>query len=178
MSTSNLSAAANETLQSCGQTAEALIGACRSGGNRVIGRVDAGWDGLVARGGARLSEQLRHDLVAAQREVSGFYAKGVDALSKLSTQAVQAVVKAATAGVDRLSGRVTSLEAMLAPLPLSSAIVIIVQPIAAAGRDASGFVAARAKQAAARIEGDVVVATPAPAKRKPARRKATAGRRA
>jgi glutaconate CoA-transferase subunit A len=49
---------------------------------------------LVARGGARLSEQLRHDLVAAQREVSGFYAKGVDALSKLSTQAVQAVVKA------------------------------------------------------------------------------------
>ena len=40
MSTSNLSAAANETLQSCGQTAEALIGACRSGGNRVIGRVD------------------------------------------------------------------------------------------------------------------------------------------
>ena len=45
MSTSNLSAAANETLQSCGQTAEALIGACRSGGNRVIGRVDAGWDG-------------------------------------------------------------------------------------------------------------------------------------
>jgi hypothetical protein len=41
---------------------------------------------LVARGGARLSEQLRHDLVAAQREVSGFYAKGVDALSKLSTQ--------------------------------------------------------------------------------------------
>ena len=169
MSTSNLSAAANETLQSCGQTAEALIGACRSGGNRVIGRVDAGWDGLVA--------QLRHDLVAAQREVSGFYAKGVDALSKLSTQAVQAVVKAATAGVDRLSGRVTSLEAMLAPLPLSSAIVIV-QPIAAAGRDASGFVAARAKQAAARIEGDVVVATPAPAKRKPARRKATAGRRA
>ena len=135
MSTSNLSAAANETLQSCGQTAEALIGACRSGGNRVIGRVDAGWDGLVARGGARLSEQLRHDLVAAQREVSGFYAKGVDALSKLSTQAVQAVVKAATAGVDRLSGRVTSLEAMLAPLPLSSAIVIV-QPIAAAGRDA------------------------------------------
>ena len=177
MSTSNLSAAANETLQSCGQTAEALIGACRSGGNRVIGRVDAGWDGLVARGGARLSEQLRHDLVAAQREVSGFYAKGVDALSKLSTQAVQAVVKAATAGVDRLSGRVTSLEAMLAPLPLSSAIVIV-QPIAAAGRDASGFVAARAKQVAARFEGDVVVATPAPAKRKPARRKATAGRRA
>ena len=104
-----------------------------------------------------LVEQLRHDLVAAQREVSGFYAKGVDALSKLSTQAVQAVVKAATAGVDRLSGRVTSLEAMLAPLPLSSAIVIV-QPIAAAGRDASGFVAARAKQAAARIEGDVVVA--------------------
>ena len=38
MSTSNLSAAANDTLQSCSQTAQALIGVCRSGGNRVIGR--------------------------------------------------------------------------------------------------------------------------------------------
>jgi len=97
MSTSNLSAAANETLQSCGQTAEALIGACRSGGNRVIGRVDAGWDGLVARGGARLSEQLRHDLVAAQREVSGFYAKGVDALSKVRIQPMRALTHRTTA---------------------------------------------------------------------------------
>ena len=115
MSTSNLSAAANDTLQSCSQTAQALIGVCRSGGNRVIGRVDAGWDGLVARHGARLSEQLRHDLVAAQREVTGLYAKGIDALTTSSTHAVQAVVNTATASVKRLSGRVAYLEAALAP---------------------------------------------------------------
>ena len=133
MSTSNLSAAANDTLQSCSQTAQALIGVCRSGGNRVIGRVDAGWDGLVARHGARLSEQLRHDLVAAQREVTGLNAKGIDALTTSSTHAVQAVVNTATASVKRLSGRVAYLEAALAPLPLASAI-IIVQPIAVAGR--------------------------------------------
>ena len=143
MSTSNLSAAANDTLQSCSQTAQALIGVCRSGGNRVIGRVDAGWDGLVARHGARLSEQLRHDLVAAQREVTGLYAKGIDALTTSSTHAVQAVVNTATASVKRLSGRVAYLEAPLAPLPLASAI-IIVQPIAVAGRDVAGFVAERA----------------------------------
>ena len=80
---------------------------------------------------------------------------------------MQAVVKAATAGVDRLSGRVTSLEAMLALLPLSSAIVISNPSRQPVGM--RPFVAARAKQAAARIEGDIVVATPAPAKRKPAR---------
>ena len=112
---------------------------CHRSRRRRVG----GW----SHGGARLSEQLR-PISSPRSRVSGFYAKGVDALSKLSTQAVQAVVKAATAGVDRLSGRVTSLEAMLAPLPLSSAIVIV-QPIAAAGRDASGFVAARARQTAA-----------------------------
>ena len=109
MSTSNLSAAANDTLQSCSQTAQALIGVCRSGGNRVIGRVDAGWDGLVARHGARLSEQLRHDLVAAQREVTGLYAKGIDALTTSSTHAVQAVVNTATSSVKRLSVRVAYL---------------------------------------------------------------------
>lgn len=175
MSTSNLSAAANDTLQSCSQTAQALIGVCRSGGNRVIGRVDAGWDGLVARHGARLSEQLRHDLVAAQREVTGLYAKGIDALTTSSTHAVQAVVN--TASVKRLSGRVAYLEAALAPLPLASAI-IIVQPIAVAGRDVAGFVAERAGRAASRLEGEVVDATPVAVKRKPARRKAGAGRRA
>lgn len=177
MSTSNLSAAANDTLQSCSQTAQALIGVCRSGGNRVIGRVDAGWDGLVARHGARLSEQLRHDLVAAQREVTGLYAKGIDALTTSSTHAVQAVVNTATASVKRLSGRVAYLEAPLAPLPLASAI-IIVQPIAVAGRDVAGFVAERAGRAASRLEGEVVDATPVAVKRKPARRKAGAGRRA
>ena len=179
MSTSNLSAAANDTLQSCSQTAQALIGVCRSGGNRVIGRVDAGWDGLVARHGARLSEQLRHDLVAAQREVTGLYAKGIDALTTSSTHAVQAVVNTATAtaSVKRLSGRVAYLEAALAPLPLASAI-IIVQPIAVAGRDVVGFVAERAGRAASRLEGEVVDATPVAVKRKPARRKAGAGRRA
>ena len=177
MSTSNLSAAANDTLQSCSQTAQALIGVCRSGGNRVIGRVDAGWDGLVARHGARLSEQLRHDLVAAQREVTGLYAKGIDALTTSSTHAVQAVVNTATASVKRLSGRVAYLEAALAPLPPASAI-IIVQPIAVAGRAVAGFVAERAGRAASRLEGEVVDATPVAVKRKPARRKAGAGRRA
>lgn len=177
MSTSNLSAAANDTLQSCSQTAQALIGVCRSGGNRVIGRVDAGWDGLVARHGARLSEQLRHDLVAAQREVTGLYAKGIDALTTSSTHAVQAVVNTATASVKRLSGRVAYLEAALAPLPLASAI-IIVQPIAVAGRDVAGFVPERAGRAASRLLGEVVDATPVAVKRKPARRKAGAGRRA
>ena len=177
MSTSNLSAAANDTLQSCSQTAQALIDVCRSGNNRVIGRVDAGWDGLVARHGARLSEQLRHDLVAAQREVTGLYAKGIDALTTSSTHAVQAVVNTATASVKRLSGRVAYLEAALAPLPLASAI-IIVQPIAVAGRDVAGFVAERAGRAASRLEGEVVDATPVAVKRKPARRKAGAGRRA
>ena len=137
MSTSNLSAAANDTLQSCSQTAQALIGVCRSGGNRVIGRVDAGWDGLVARHGARLSEQLRHDLVAAQREVTGLYAKGIDALTTSSTHAVQAVVNTATASVKRR--RVAYLEAALAPLPPASDHHRAA--VAVAGRDVAGFVA-------------------------------------
>jgi len=85
---------------------------------------------------------------------------------------------------EQLVGTV-ALEYSAKPKTQHSALVIGMYVKPAARRLGAGamlmqavIVAARAKQAAARIEGDVVVATPAPAKRKPARRKATAGRRA
>jgi hypothetical protein len=70
---------------------------------------------------------------------------------------------------------VTSLEAMLAPLPLSSAIVIV-QPIAAAGRDASAC--RRAPSRRLRVSKAKSSSRRLRLKRKPARRKAGAGRRA
>lgn len=177
MSVSNLSAAANDTLYSCGKTALTLIDAYHAGGNNVLSRVDAGWENAVNRGAARLSDKLRHDLVAAQREVTGFYAKGLDTVSTKSTDAVQALVQMATAGVQRLAGRVQNLEAALSPLPLNSAIVIA-QPFAEAGREVAGYVAQRTSQAVSRIDAvaDEVESTVLAKKRAPAARK-TARRR-
>jgi hypothetical protein len=170
MSISNLTAAANDTLHAYGKTAVTLINASRAGGSRVLSRVDAGWESAVDRGAARLNVKLRHDLVAAQREVTGFYAKGLDALSAKSASAVQAVVQAAAAGVARLSDRVVNLEAAFSPLPLNSAIVIA-QPFAEAGREVAGFVARRTSQAVSRFEGAAGEVESAVAKRAPAGRK-------
>lgn len=177
MSITNLTAAASDTLRSCGKTAVTLIDAYHAGGSNVIGRVDAGWESTVNRRAARLSEKLRHDLVAAQREVTGFYAKGLEVVSTRSTSAVHAFVDVATAGVQRLAGRVQSLEAALKPLPLNSAIVIA-QPFAEASREVAGYVAQRTEQAVSRIEGAAgeVESAVAARKRAPAGRK-TARRR-
>ncbi len=170
MSISNLSAAATDTLHSCGRTALTLIDAYRAGGSRVLGGVDAGWESLVSRRGARLSQQLRSDLIAAQREVTGHIAKGVEALGSKSASIVKSVVDAATAGVERLSGRVDNLEAVLTPLPLGSAIVIV-QPFAEAGREVAGLVAERAARALSRADADVGKVKDAPVKRAPAARR-------
>lgn len=170
MSISNLTAAANDTLHSCGKTAVTLIDAYHAGGSRVLGRVDAGWNNAVNRGAARLSVQLRRDLVAAQREVSGYCAKGLKSVSAKSTAAVEALVQVAATGVERFARRVHSLEAVLSPLPLNSAIVIA-QPFAEAGREVAGFVAQRTTQLVSRVEGAAAEVETAVAKRTPARRK-------
>ncbi|MDE2397929.1 MAG: hypothetical protein KGL43_06545 [Burkholderiales bacterium] len=172
MSLSNLTAAANDTLHSCGKTAVTLIDAYHAGGSKVLSRVDAGWEKAVNRGAARLGEKLRHDLVAAQRELTGYYAKGLESVSAKSTAAVEALVQVAATGVERLAGRVQSLEAVLRPLPLNSAIVIA-QPFAEASREVAGYVAQRTAQAVSRIEGAAVEVETAVAKRSPAARKTT-----
>lgn len=176
MSISNLTAAANDTLYSCGKTAMCLIDATQAGGHGVLSRLDSGWENAVNRRAARLSAKLRNDLVAAQREVTSFYAKGLETVGAKSSSAVQALVQVAATGVERLGRRVQNLEAVLSPLPLNSAIVIA-QPFAEAGREVAGFVAQRTSQAVARIEGVAGQVEATVAKRTPARRKTSARRR-
>jgi hypothetical protein len=152
MSISNLSATANDTLHSYGKTAVALIDAYRAGGNRILARVDAGWQSVVNGRESSLSTKLREDLVAAQREITGYFAKGLQVLTAKSASAVHIVVKAANTGVDNVSDRVERLETAIGPTPLSSATVLAL-PFVEAGREIAGLMAQRAAQAVSRIEG-------------------------
>lgn len=172
MTISNLSAAANETIRACGKTAVTLIDATRAGGSLALNRVDTGWSNVVHTRASRLNDKLRQDLVAAQREVSGYYARGLEAVTGRTASAVQAVVNAASARVEKVSNRIERFEQALGPTPLASAIVIA-QPFAEVGRELAGFVAERTAQAVARIERDAPEVKVAAAKRAPVRAKAS-----
>ena len=171
MSTANFTATTNDTLQSCAKVAVTLIDTLRAVGQQSIGRADSRWERLVNRRGARLGDKLRQDLVAAQREITGFYSRGLESFSARSASAVQALLDASVAGVEQVSGRVDKLEAALRPLPLGSAIVIA-QPFAEAGREVVGFVAQRTMSAGSRIGTEAAPIDTAAVKRAPAKRKA------
>lgn len=91
MSITNLCTATSDALTHNGRTTVSLINAYRAGGTRLLGLVDNGWAQLVNRGGSRLSEQRRQNLVAIEQQLSGYYQKGLDVLSTQSTRAVNAV---------------------------------------------------------------------------------------
>ena len=76
MSITNLCTATSDALTHNGRTTVSLINAYRAGGTRLLGLVDNGWAQLVNRGGSRLSEQRRQNLVAIEQQLSGYYQKG------------------------------------------------------------------------------------------------------
>ena len=160
MSISSLSDTTNETLNAYGRTAVCLIGVYRAGGHAALKRISEGWEKLVKRGASRLSDNQQEHLVAAQRELAGFYDNGLSAVSDQSTRAVTSFVKVATDGVERLSGRVEKTESNFVRMPLDGAI-LLARPFVEAGRDVASLVAERAEKVASRIEkGDLKVVLP------------------
>jgi hypothetical protein len=103
MSTKNLSSVATAVIESYGNTAINMINAYRVGGERVIGFVDQRFEAAVNTGAARLSEELRTNLIDTEKRISGYYAKGLQIGTDRAESAVSTAVELANKGVDRIA---------------------------------------------------------------------------
>ena len=84
----SLSTVATAVIESYGNTAINLINAYRVGGERVIGFVDQRFEAAVNVGAAPLSQELRANLIGAEKRVSGYYVKGLQIGSDRAESAV------------------------------------------------------------------------------------------
>jgi hypothetical protein len=99
----NLSSVATAVIESYGNTAINMINAYRVGGERVIGFVDQRFEAAVNTGAARLSEELRSNLIDTEKRISGYYAKGLQIGTERAESAVSTAVELANKGVDRIA---------------------------------------------------------------------------
>jgi len=99
MSTKNLSGVATAVIESYGNTAINMINAYRVGGERVIGFVDQRFEAAVNTGAARLSDELRTNLIDTEKRISGYYAKGLQVGTDRAETVVSTAVELANKGV-------------------------------------------------------------------------------
>ena len=103
MSKKSLSSVAAAVIESYGNTAINMINAYRVGGERVIGFVDQRFETAVNTGAARLSDELRSNLIDTEKRISGYYAKGLQFGTERAESAVSTAVDLANKGVDRMA---------------------------------------------------------------------------
>ena len=139
MSKKNLSSVATAVIDSYGNTAINVINAYRAGGERVIGFFDQRFEAAVNTGAARLSDELRTNLIDTEKRISGFYARGLQVGSERAESAVSSAVELAHKGVERMAAnaerfdQATKLGALEAinrlALPAATAVSQVVERI-------------------------------------------------
>ena len=105
----SLSTITNAVIESYGNTALNLISAYRAGGERIIGFVDQRFESAVETGAARLSDELRANLIDGQKRISGYYARGLQFGTDRSESAVNTAVDLANKGVDRIAKQIREI---------------------------------------------------------------------
>jgi len=103
MSTKNLSGVATAVIESYGNTALNVISAYRSGSERVVGFVDQRFEAVVSAGTVRLSDELRTNLIEAEKRLSGYYVKGIEFGTERVERTVSTAVDFASKGVERMA---------------------------------------------------------------------------
>ena len=126
MSSKNLYSVAAAVIESYGNTAVNLINAYRVGGERVIGFVDQRFASAVNTGAARLSDELRANLIGTEKRISGYYTRGLQFGSERAESAVSTAVEFASKGVDRLAANAERFEqaTKLGALPLFQRVAL------------------------------------------------------
>ncbi len=99
MSSKNLSSVATAVIESYGNTAINMINAYRVGGERVIGFVDQRFEAAVNTGAARLSDELRTNLIDTEKRISGYYTKSLQVGTDRAETVVSTAVELANKGV-------------------------------------------------------------------------------
>ena len=110
MSTQNLSEVTTDLIESYGNTARNVINAYRVGNERAMGYVDQRWTSAVMNTGERLTDDVRNNALAAQKKLSGYYAKGLALTTDSADTAIAKAVELAAKGVQQVAANAARFE--------------------------------------------------------------------
>ena len=110
MSTQNLSAVTTDLIESYGNTARNVINAYRVGNERAMGYVDQRWTSAVMNTGTRLTAEVRNNALAAQKKLSGYYARGLSLTTNSADTAIAKAVELAAKGVQQVAATAARFE--------------------------------------------------------------------
>ena len=171
MSNKNLATVTNELIVSYGNTAKNVINAYRVGNERAVSFVDQSWTSAVAKAGTRLSSEVRTNAVAAQRKLSGYYAKGVTVTSDSADVAVNKAVEFAGKGVEQVAANASRFDKALGK-PAMTKLAVAAVPAAQAVSEVAAKLEAQSGVLVSKIAGKKTAA------KRPAAKKATRTRKA
>ena len=110
MANQKLATVTNELIESYGNTAKNVVNAYRVGNERAVAYVDQSWATAVKNTGTRLSAEVRSNAVAAQKKVTGFYARGVEMTSDSADVAINKAVELAGKGVVQVAANASQFQ--------------------------------------------------------------------
>ena len=110
MSAQNLSTVTTDLIESYGNTARNVINAYRVGNERVMGYVDQRWTNAVMNTGERLTAEVRNNALAAQKILTGYYARGLSLATDGADSAVDKAVELAAKGVKQVAANAARFE--------------------------------------------------------------------
>ena len=157
MSKKNLSSVAAAVIESYGNTAINVINAYRVGGERVIGFVDQRFEAAVNTGAARLSEELRSNLIDTEKRISGYYTRGLQFGTERAESAVNSAIELANKSVDRIAANAERFD-QATKLGALEAINRLALPAATAMSEVVGRIEEGSSQLAKRVAGERAVA--------------------
>jgi hypothetical protein len=101
MNTATLSTTATALLASLGHGAHRAIGAYREGGERLAKALEHRWKSALKESSPQLTAETRKNAARAQQAFSAYYAKGLALSAEGAQIAVDTLVAASVAGVER-----------------------------------------------------------------------------
>jgi hypothetical protein len=126
MTTQNLSAVTTNVIESYGNTARNVINAYRVGNERALGYVDQRWTSAVMNTGKRLTAEVRNNALAAQKKLSGYYAKGLSLTTDGADTAIAKAVALAAKGVQQVAANAARFEKSTGVTALNKIAVAVV----------------------------------------------------
>jgi hypothetical protein len=170
MTNKNLSAVANDLIQSYGNTARNVLHAYRIGGERMAEFLEQRWERALDESRPQLTEEVAANALHAQKVIGGYWIKGLTLSTNSAEGVVTQLVKAAGVGVQRAAANASSFEEKTGSTALNTLASAAVPAAEVVGKLAWQLERTSA-HFASRIAGDDTVAE-APVKRASAFRKA------
>jgi hypothetical protein len=167
MSQQTLVSTVSQVVESGRETARHAVGFAQGSAARVVATVDDRWSRAVEAGGNRLSPKLRSDLVAAEKEITGIYAWGIERAAGVAHAVIDTV---AAVTVNRLEGFAVNASkfGQLVDGRTVDTLAVVAMPAAQAASDVAARVAAGAASLAKRVTAAPKALSVAATKRAPA----------